>query len=220
MEVRLFSVFLQLPRGSAKCAGRGVTVRLGTVFEVLLSEYSLINYTIMLNKKIEEALNEQINAEMWSAYLYLSMSAYCHSIGQPGMANWFEIQFQEEQDHAKILFNYVNSRDGRVTLKPIAEVPTEWDGILDVFKSTLKHEQKVTALINKLYALTHEENDFATQSMLKWFIDEQVEEEENAKTIIDNIKMIKDNGYGIYMLDKELGARTYTQASPLSGSAE
>ena len=195
-------------------------VRLGTVFEVLLSEYSLINYTIMLNKKIEEALNEQINAEMWSAYLYLSMSAYCHSIGQPGMANWFEIQFQEEQDHAKILFNYVNSRDGRVTLKPIAEVPTEWDGILDVFKSTLKHEQKVTALINKLYALTHEENDFATQSMLKWFIDEQVEEEENAKTIIDNIKMIKDNGYGIYMLDKELGARTYTQAAPLSGSAE
>ena len=220
MEVRLFSVFLQLPRGSAKCAGRGVTVRLGTVFEVLLSEYSLINYTIMLNKKIEEALNEQINAEMWSAYLYLSMSAYCHSIGQPGMANWFEIQFQEEQDHAKILFNYVNSRDGRVTLKPIDAVPTEWDGILDVFKSTLKHEQKVTALINKLYALTHEENDFATQSMLKWFIDEQVEEEENAKTIIDNIKMIKDNGYGIYMLDKELGARTYTQASPLSGSAE
>ena len=220
MEVRLFSVFLQLPRGSAKCAGRGVTVRLGTVFEVLLSEHSLINYTIMLNKKIEEALNEQINAEMWSAYLYLSMSAYCHSIGQPGMANWFEIQFQEEQDHAKILFNYVNSRDGRVTLKPIDAVPTEWDGILDVFKSTLKHEQKVTALINKLYALTHEENDFATQSMLKWFIDEQVEEEENAKTIIDNIKMIKDNGYGIYMLDKELGARTYTQASPLSGSAE
>ncbi len=195
-------------------------MRLGTVFEVLLLEYSLINYTIMLNKKIEEALNEQINAEMWSAYLYLSMSAYCHSIGQPGMANWFEIQFQEEQDHAKILFNYVNSRDGRVTLKPIAEVPTEWDGILDVFKSTLKHEQKVTALINKLYALTHEENDFATQSMLKWFIDEQVEEEENAKTIIDNIKMIKDNGYGIYMLDKELGARTYTQAAPLSGSAE
>ena len=174
----------------------------------------------MLNKKIEEALNEQINAEMWSAYLYLSMAAYCHSIGQPGMANWFEVQFQEERDHAKILFNYVNSRDGRVTLKKIDEVPTEWDGILDVFKSTLKHEQKVTELINNLYALTHEHNDFATQSMLKWFIDEQVEEEENAKTIIDNIKMIKDNGYGIYMLDKELGARTYTQASPLSGSAE
>ena len=205
---------------SAKCGMCGMTWCVGTVFAVCMVEYQLKKDRIMLNKKIEEALNEQINAEMWSAYLYLSMAAYCHSVGQPGMANWFEVQFQEEQDHAKILFNYVNSRDGRVTLKPIDAVPTEWDGILDVFKSTLKHEQKVTSLINKLYALTHEENDFATQSMLKWFIDEQVEEEENAKTIIDNIKMIKDNGYGIYMLDKELGARTYTQASPLSGSGE
>ena len=170
----------------------------------------------MLNKKVEEALNAQINAELWSAYLYLSMSAYCHSAGQPGMAKWFEVQFGEEQDHAKILFNYINSRGGRVILKPIDEVPTEWNSILDVFENTLKHEQKVTALINDLYALTHAENDFATQSMLKWFIDEQVEEEESAQEIIDKIKMIKDNGYGIYMLDKELGARTYTQASPLS----
>lgn len=170
----------------------------------------------MLNKKVEEALNAQINAEMWSAYLYLSMAAYCHSIGQPGMASWFEVQFKEEQDHAKILFNYVNSRNGRVELRPIDAVPLEWNGVLDVFESTLAHEQKVTSLINDLYALTHEQNDFATQSMLKWFIDEQIEEEETAQTIIDNIKMIKDNGYGIYMLDKELGARTYTQASPLS----
>ena len=171
----------------------------------------------MLSKKIETALNEQINAEMWSAYLYLSMASYCHFIGQPGMASWFEVQFSEEQDHAKILFNYVNSRGGRVELKPIDAVPTEWNGVLDVFQSTLRHEQKVTDLINNLYALTHAENDFATQSMLKWFVDEQVEEEENAKTIIDNIKMIKDNGYGLYMLDKELGARTYTQASALQG---
>lgn len=173
----------------------------------------------MLNKKIEEALNEQINTEMWSAYLYLSMASYCHFIGQPGMASWFEVQFSEEQDHAKILFNYVNSRAGRVELKPIAEVPTEWNGVLDLFQSTLHHEQQVTDRINKLYALTHEANDFATQSMLKWFVDEQVEEEENAKTIIDNIKMIKDNGYGIYMLDKELGARSYRQAAPLKGSS-
>lgn len=170
-----------------------------------------------MNKKVEEALNAQINAEMWSAYLYLSMAAYCHSIGQPGMASWFEVQFKEEQDHAKILFNYVNSRNGRVELRPIDAVPLEWNGILDVFESTLAHEQKVTSLINGLYALTHEQNDFATQSMLKWFIDEQIEEEDTAQTIIDNIKMIKDNGYGIYMLDKELGERTYTQASPLSG---
>lgn len=174
----------------------------------------------MLDKKVEQALNEQINAEMWSAYLYLSMAAYCHAEGQAGMASWYEVQFQEEQDHAKILFNYVNSRNGRVELMPIDAVPTKWDSILNVFEETLKHEQKVTSLINNLYALTHEQNDFATQSMLKWFIDEQVEEEENAQTIIDKIKMIKDNGYGLYMLDKELGTRTYTQASPLaSGSA-
>ncbi len=170
----------------------------------------------MLKEKVEKAINAQINAEMWSAYLYLSMAAYCHANGNPGMGNWFEVQFQEEQDHAKILFNYIIRRGGRVELKPIDAVPTTWDGILDVFKSTLAHEQKVTALINDLVALAAAENDYATHSMLQWFIDEQVEEEENAQNIIDNLNMIKDNGYGLYMLDKELGARTYTQASPLS----
>ena len=173
----------------------------------------------MLNKKIEEALNAQINAEMWSAYLYLSMAAFCHTNGNPGMAHWCEVQFQEEQDHAKILFNYVIQRNGKVDLKTIKEVPTTWESVLDVFESTLKHEQTVTALINNLFALTTQENDYATQSMLKWFIDEQVEEEENATNIIDNLKMIRDNGYGLYMLDKELGARTYTQAAPLANKA-
>ena len=132
----------------------------------------------MLNQKIEEALNAQINAEMWSAYLYLSMAAYCHSQGNPGMCKWFEVQFQEEQDHAKIFFNYVISRGGNVVLKPIEAVPTTWNSVLEVFESTLEHEQKVTALINNLFAITAAENDYATQSMLKWFIDEQVEEEE------------------------------------------
>lgn len=171
----------------------------------------------MLHKEIEKALNDQINAEMWSAYLYLSMAAFCHSNGNPGMGKWFEVQFQEEQDHAKILFNYIISRGGNVVLSQIDEVPTKWDSLLDVFESTLAHEQKVTSLINNLFAMTTAQNDYATQSMLKWFIDEQVEEEESAQTIIDNLKMIKDNGYGLYMLDKELGARTYTQASPLAG---
>lgn len=102
-------------------------------------------------------------------------------------------------------------------LQPIEAVPAEWQSPLDAFESTLEHEQKVTALINNIYAVATQENDFATQSMLKWFIDEQVEEEETARNIIDNLKMIKDNGYGLYMLDKELGARVYTQASPLAG---
>lgn len=172
----------------------------------------------MLNKKIEEAINAQINAEMWSAYLYLSMAAWCHANGNPGMGNWFEVQFKEEQDHAQIFFNYVISRGGKVTLSPIDAVPTAWESILDVFKNTLAHEQKVTSLINNLFALTTAENDYATQSMLKWFIDEQVEEEENAQNIIDNLNMIKDNGYGLYMLDKELGARVYTQAAPLAAN--
>ena len=171
----------------------------------------------MLNKKVEEAINAQINAELWSAYLYLSMAAWCHANGNPGMGKWFEVQFQEEQDHAKIMFNYIISRAGKVDLKPIEAVPTSWENILDVFESTLAHEQKVTGLINNLYALSVAENDYATTSMLKWFIDEQVEEEETAQGYIDNIKMIKDNGYGLYMLDKELGSRTYSQASPLAG---
>ncbi len=172
----------------------------------------------MISKKIEEALNAQINAEMWSAYLYLSMAAWCHSNGQSGMGHWFEVQFKEEQDHAQIFFNYIVQRGGKVQLRAIDPVPTEWNNILDVFESTLKHENKVTGLINNLFALTLQENDFATQSMLKWFIDEQVEEEDNAQTIIDNLKMIKDNGYGLYMLDKELGARAYTTPSPLAGA--
>lgn len=173
----------------------------------------------MLSKKIEDALNEQINAEFWSAYLYLSMSAWCAREGKPGMAHWFEVQFQEEQDHARILFNYVLQRGGRVQLKPIAEVPTEWKSALDVFESTLAHEQKVTSLINSLYALTHEENDYATQSMLKWFVDEQVEEEENASSLIDSLRMLDGNGYGLFMLDKDLAARAYTQAAPLAAKA-
>lgn len=173
----------------------------------------------MLSKKMEEALNAQINAEMWSAYLYLSMSAWCSNAGKPGMANWYEVQFREEQDHARIFFNYILQRGGKVSLKPIEAVPTEWKSELDVFESTLTHEQHVTSLINNLFALTTAENDYATQSMLKWFIDEQVEEEENARNIIDSLRMLDGNGYGLFMLDKELAARVYTQASPLAGNA-
>lgn len=172
----------------------------------------------MLSKTLEKAINDQINAEMWSAYLYLSMSAYCYSIGQPGFGNWYNVQFQEEQDHAKILFNYVVRRGGRVILQPIAAVPAEWAGLKDVVKATLAHEQKVTALIDGLYAQASAENDYATTSALRWFVDEQVEEEENAQEIIDHLEMIKDNGYGLYMLDKELGERTYSPATPLKES--
>ena len=171
----------------------------------------------MISKKIEEALNAQINAEFWSAYLYLSMSANFAVKGNPGFANWFNIQFKEEQDHAQIFIKYLLSRGGKVALSPIEAVKTEWESPLDAYKDTLEHEKKVTSMINNLYALASAENDYATQSMLKWFIDEQVEEEETAQGLIESLTMIKDNGFGIYMLDKELSARTYTQAAPLSG---
>ena len=171
----------------------------------------------MLNKKLEEALNAQINAEFWSAYLYLSMSSDMSDKGMAGVANWFAIQFKEEQDHAMKFFNYVISRGGKVTLKPIEKVDTEWKSPLAAFEQTLQHEDKVTSLINDLYALAEQEKDYATQSMLKWFIDEQVEEEENAKAIIDTLKLIGDNGYGLYQLDKELATRVYT---PIATSEE
>ncbi len=163
----------------------------------------------MISKRMEQALNEQINAELWSAYLYLSMSVNFSVKGQPGFANWMGIQFKEEQDHALKFLNYLLSRGGTPSLKPIGEVKTAWENPLEAFEDTLAHEQKVTAMINELYSIASEEKDYATQSMLKWFIDEQVEEEETAQGIIDALKMIKDNGFGIYTLDKELASRTY-----------
>jgi len=170
----------------------------------------------MLNKEIEAAFNAQINAEFWSAYLYLSMSMHFAHEGYDGIANWFAVQFKEEQDHAIIMMNYVNSRGGKVTLAPIAEVETIWNTPVEAFKHTLAHENKVTGLINDLYALAAEKNDYATQSMLKWFIDEQVEEEQTAESYINALEKIGDNGYGLYMFDKELAARTYTVPSPLA----
>ena len=171
----------------------------------------------MLNKKVEDALNAQINAEFWSAYLYLSMSMHFANQGYSGIANWFMIQFKEEQDHATILMNYVNSRDGKVVLAPIAAVDTEWESPLSAFAATYAHEQKVTALINDLVATAASCNDYATQNALQWFVNEQVEEEDTARGYCDALKKIGDNGYGLYMFDKELAARVYNTPSPLAG---
>lgn len=170
----------------------------------------------MISKRLQDAINAQINAEMWSAYLYLSMSSYCQNEGYVGMANWFAIQFKEEQDHAQIFINYLQSRGGRVLLRAIDAVDTEWDSPLAAYEHTLKHEEKVTSLINNLMAAAVEEKDFALQSRLQWFIDEQVEEEENATDIIRKLRLLDGNGYGMYQLDQELAARVYTQAAPLA----
>lgn len=171
----------------------------------------------MLTKEVEKAINEQINAELWSAYLYLSMSMDFASKGFSGIANWFAVQFKEEQDHATILMNFVNSRDGKVLLAPIDAVDTEWPTPVAAFEATLAHEKKVTAMINDLYALAEGARDYATQNMLQWFIDEQVEEEDTARAYVDALTKIGDNGYGLYMFDKELAARTYSVPSPLAG---
>lgn len=174
----------------------------------------------MLSERLHKAINEQINAELWSAYLYLSMSMDAEAKGYKGVANWFYVQWLEEQDHARILANYLNSRDAKVELKPIAEVQTEWNSILEMFQHTLKHEKVVTSLINNLASIAHEDRDFASSNMLVWFIDEQIEEEESAREKIFAAEAVEGDKYGMYQLDKELGARVYTQASPLAKSAE
>ena len=170
----------------------------------------------MLSNNLYQAINAQINAELWSAYLYLSMAMDADAKGLKGVANWFHVQYLEEQDHARIFMNYLNSRDAKVILQPIAEVSTEWDSVLDMFKQTLEHEKKVTALINNLASVANEDRDFASINRLVWFIDEQVEEEENAREMIAAVEAVEGNKYGMYMLDKELAARTYTTPSPLA----
>lgn len=170
----------------------------------------------MLSKKMEDALNEQINAELWSAYLYLSMGMQFENAGLNGVANWFKVQFQEEQAHAEIFMKFVNQRGGRVLLKPIAAVDTDWATPLDAFKATLAHEQKVTALINNLYSIAEEEKDYATRERLVWFVNEQVEEEDSAQELIDKFTLIGNDGMGLYTLNQELAARAYTVPSPLS----
>lgn len=163
----------------------------------------------MILKKIEDALNEQINAEMWSAYLYLSMSLHFEHEGRPGIANWFKIQFQEEQAHALALMDYLNARDGKVVLQPIAGVPDSWDSPKAAFEATLEHEQKVTSLIHNLYAMAEEEKDFATRQKLNTFVAEQVEEEDNVRQIIDDLILVGNDGTGLYQIDQKLGTRTY-----------
>ena len=172
----------------------------------------------MISKKMQEAINAQINAELWSAYLYLSMSMDAADKGFKGSAHWFVHQFKEEQGHAEKLAGYLQSQNAKVVLAPIAAVQTEWPSVVAMFEDTLAHEQKVTAMINNLAAIAAGDKDYASSNMLVWFIDEQVEEEESAREMIGACEAVEGNKFGLYMLDKELAARTYTQAAPLASS--
>jgi len=163
----------------------------------------------MIKKEVLDAINEQINAETYSAFMYLSMAAYFEDMGLSGFANWMKVQYQEESAHAIKFFNYLTERGGRVTLKAVAQVPVDFDGVVDIFEKTLVHEIHVTSLINNLIDVAIKANDHASQSFLKWFIDEQVEEEANVEKILQTLKLINGQGNGIFMMDRELGQRVF-----------
>jgi ferritin len=163
----------------------------------------------MLKEKMLSALNEQINKEIYSSYLYLSMSAYAQTLGLPGIANWMKIQAQEELTHANKFFDYIHERNSRVILKPIDAVDSEFGSVTEMFKSVLEHEQMVTESINNLMDISIELSDHATRSMLMWFVDEQVEEEANVQDIIDQLNLVDAKGHGLFMIDKDLGTRVF-----------
>jgi ferritin len=170
----------------------------------------------MLSKKMEAALNGQFGKEMYSAYLYMSMSAHCNSIGLKGFGIWFMVQYHEEMVHAMKFYEYILRQGGKVKLLEIKEPPHKFESPLDMFESTLKHEQFITKSINDLIDLSIAERDHATQTFLSWYVTEQVEEEENDNDIIAKLKMIEDNKSGLFMLDTELGARMVTVPTDFS----
>ena len=161
----------------------------------------------MISKTLQDALNEQINFELFSAYLYLSMSAHFETKNLSGFAKWMRVQYEEETKHAMRIYKYIFDRNGTVTLKAIAQPTTKFKSPLLIFKLALEHEQKVTSLINKLYELAVKEKDYAAQSFLQWFINEQVEEEKNVTDIINMLEMIGDSPISLIMADRQLSAR-------------
>ncbi len=170
----------------------------------------------MLNNDMEKALNTQVNAEMYSAYLYLSMSAYFQSKSLGGFASWMRVQAQEEMVHAMKIYDFINERGGRVILAPIEAPLTEWDSPLATMEAVYEHEQKVTGLINELVELALEKHDHATNIFLQWFVSEQVEEEDSANDVVEKIKLMGDARGNLFMLDRELGQRLFTPPAATS----
>ena len=161
----------------------------------------------MLSQPVQDAINDQIQKELYSAYVYLSMAAYFEAENLPGAAHWMRLQSNEEVEHAMKLFEFLNDRAGRVKLQAIPQPPGEFASPMAVFQEALAHEQKVTKSIHDLYALAVQENDYPTQSMLQWFIDEQVEEEKSAGDIVAQLEMVGDSATALFMLDRALAAR-------------
>lgn len=174
----------------------------------------------MISEKMTRALNEQVNREMYSAYLYMSMSAHCSQAGLKGFANWFMVQYHEEMLHAMKLYEYLQRQGARVDLDAIQAPPTAFESPMDMFTQTLAHEQFITRSINDLMELAMAEKDHASQIFLEWYVTEQVEEEENDNDIIAQLKLIGDNPQGLMMLDRELAGRATTVPTDFSKGIE
>jgi ferritin len=162
----------------------------------------------MLSNTMQSALNQQINRELFSAYLYLSMSAHFQAVNLPGFAHWMRKQYEEERGHALKIYDYIFERGGKVELEAVAKPEANFKSPLDVMKQVLEHEKKVTGSIHELYELAVKENDYPTQVMLQWFITEQVEEEKSAMEIIATLNMVGEAAPALIMLDRQLGARS------------
>jgi ferritin len=163
----------------------------------------------MINQKMSDAINEQINWELYSSYLYFSMAAYFDSINLKGCSSWMRVQAMEEQAHVKKFYDFLTARGGRVILSEIKAPPSEWNSPLETFEEVYKHEQTVTGLINNLVDISIELKDHATSSFLQWFVNEQVEEEESADEVVQSLKLNENNPGGLFMVDKELAQRTF-----------
>ena len=163
----------------------------------------------MLSPLISDAFVEQVQAELYSAHLYLSMSVYFQGEGLSGFSHWMRIQYQEETAHALKFVDYLMARGTRFSLPSVEEPPSVWDNSVDVFEATLEHEQMVTRRINNLVHLVREERDFASDIFLNWFVSEQVEEEENVSDILGKLRLINGEGQGLLMMDKELSVRVF-----------
>lgn len=182
----------------------------------MIMQENFVTYTdygrvkIMINEKVSDVLNSQINKEFYSAYLYLAMSAHFDKIGLYGFSNWTKVQAREEVDHGMILFDYIVNRDGRVKLEQIDAPESNFESPLSIFEKILEHEKFVTDSINCVASMSDDECDLATREFIDWYISEQVEEEANARNVIKNLKMFGEDKCALYNLDKEYGKREYS----------
>ena len=161
----------------------------------------------MISKRLQDAINEQIKNEFYSAYLYLAMAAHCEASNLPGCAQWLKVQSHEEWTHGMKFFDFLVDRGGRVTLQAVAQPPATYKSVLGVFEHVLEHEQAVTSKINKLYEMALQEKDYPAQVLLQWFITEQVEEEKNATGLVEQLKMVPEKGGALLFIDRHMGKR-------------